>query len=988
MKNNHLNELRDFARRVVHEGVILLENKKNTLPLINRKVALFGRIQANYYKSGTGSGGLVNATDVPNFINAVKENPRLDINNQVLKMYEEWINDNPFNAGNGMWASEPWSQVEMPLTKNKIKELKRDDEIAVMIIGRTAGEDRDNYYGEGSYLLTLTEQKVLKNLKEVYEEVVVILNVGNIIDLNFVKELNIDSVLLAWNGGQDGARATIDILTGYITPSGKLPSTVIKDLNKYPATKTFGLNENVEYIEDIYVGYRFFETFMQEEVIYPFGYGLSYTNFEINLINSYVNETEISLTIKVTNNGVYSGKETVQLYYKAPQGLLGNPAIELVGFAKTSYLKPGQDETLSITFRIEDMARYDDSGLIEKSAYILEKGQYEIHFGTSVRDIKLALIHDIKENIITEKLEEAMAPFKPFYKIRPVLKNNKLEVEYELSPSREINYSKRIINNLPKEIKDNNRNYQLIDVLNNEITIDDFVGSLSFEDLKTIIIGEGMSSPKVTPGTASAFAGVTEELVKKGVPTLATADGPSGIRMDSGLTATSLPNGSLIASTFNQKLVSKLYELLGIEMNNYNIDILLGPGMNIQRHPLNGRNFEYFSEDPLLTGVMASAVVKGLNISGVYGALKHFAANNQETARVKANSVVSERALREIYLKPFEIAVKTVEASVIMTSYNPINGIWAASNYDLNTHILRSEWGFKGIVMTDWWASMNNDNDESSKENIKAMVRAQNDLYMVTPNALEFKNNLVDEFNKGNIEKSELQRNAKNILNFVLNSLTFRNKHNLTYQYKKQNRPWFKTNEKDLLINIEEVKTTFTNKFTKEERDYEILESKGDITYALKENRLEVYGIKEEIITNEFDNILKNINFKYNNDLPKISWDEVEVNLREVVISNTNNKTLNVTTKDSIYTFPIKVTSYGKYIINLQISSELSEIVQMPFSIYIDNVNKRTVTTNGTNGELVNATSQVIINPDNKFLSFKFHKTGITVHNIKIIKHG
>src|SRR5690554_1465210 len=988
LKNMPLEGLRDFGKRVSHEGMVLLKNDNNVLPLINEKVAIFGRIQTSYYKSGTGSGGLVNVTDVPSFIEAAHENPRIDINKEVELLYKNWVSENPFNAGNGMWASEPWSQEEMPISLEQISKLKRNNETAIMIIGRTAGEDRDNYYGKGSYLLTEIEYDVIKNLKQVYEKVVVVLNVGNVIDLNFVEELSIDSLLIAWHGGQDGARATMDILSGYINPSGKLPATIVKDLDKYPASKTFGDKERVEYIEDIYVGYRYFETFNKEDVIYPFGYGLSYTQFQMKLLSAFKNNDEISLKIEVENTGKISGKEVVQIYYEAPQGLLGKPKRALIAFAKTKLLEPNEKELIEISFEINNMKSYDDKGLINQFSYVLEKGAYHIYFGTSVRDLELGYTYNLEDNVIVEELSEALAPYESFERIVAKEKAGKILEEYEKTPQRTINLSKRIEDNLPKEIPFNNKELTLIDVVNKKTTIDEFVGSLSKQDLKTIVIGEGMSSPKVTPGTASAFAGVTNNLVNKKIPIICAADGPSGIRMDSGLIATSLPNGALIASTFNSNLVTKLYEFEGLEMKNYNIDVLLGPGMNIIRHPLNGRNFEYFSEDPLLTGIMASAVVKGLHNSGVFGAMKHLAANNQETARTKANSVVSERALREIYLKPFEIAVKSSDAKVIMTSYNPINGIWSASNYDLNTKILRDEWNFDGILITDWWAAMNNDNDKESKENLAAMVKSQNDIYMVTPNALEYKNNIDEKLNEGYLKISELQRSAKNIINFALKTETFKNSNNLNYENDFKYKEWFKTSGSIINIEADKIKTTFEKNFDESLIDkYDYIEQKGNITYAVKDNIIEVYGIKPKIEVNEFDEIFRKIPKDYPKHIfPSQNWDRVDFNLDSAII--TKGTSFKETTKDAIYTFPVQINHFGKYIIELEISSNLPETTQMPFSIYANNKNKQTLTTNGTGGNKIKISAQIVIDTNTLYLSFKIHKTGIAIHNISVIKHG
>jgi beta-glucosidase len=314
----------------------------------------------------------------------------------------------------------------------------------------------------------------------------------------------------------------------------------------------------------------------------------------------------------------------------------------------------------------------------------------------------------------------------------------------------------------------------LKDVKDGNARLDDFIAQLSNHDLATLVRGEGMVHPEVTEGTASAFGSVSEQLVHYGIPLACTADGPSGIRMDGGQLATLMPIGTLLAATFNDELVRELYTYEGRECAGYEIDSLLGPGLNIHRNPRNGRNFEYFSEDPLLTGQMTAAAVQGLADGGSSGTIKHFACNNQEIKRTEADSVVSERAIREIYLRGFEIAVKEGGARSIMTSYNPINGHWAASNYDLNTTILRGEWGYDGIVMTDWWAMMNNveDGGEPSKTKLRDMVRAGNDLYMVYNNYGAAVNSAGDDIEEslenGTLTVGELQERAKYILTFLM----------------------------------------------------------------------------------------------------------------------------------------------------------------------------------------------------------------------------
>ncbi|NLZ81136.1 MAG: beta-glucosidase, partial [Clostridiales bacterium] len=381
---------------------------------------------------------------------------------------------------------------------------------------------------------------------------------------------------------------------------------------------------------------------------------------------------------------------------------------------------------------------------------------------------------------------EALAPIESFTRMKPG--NRKEDGSYEIVymevPKRTISLKERIEKNLPTVIKQTgDKGIKLKDVYEKKASIEEFIAQLSNEELATIVRGEGMSSPHVTPGTASAFGGVGDSLRRYGIPIACTADGPSGIRMESGLKSTQVPIGTLLASTWNSELVEKLYVMEGKELKNNQIDTLLGPGLNIHRNPLNGRNFEYFSEDPLITGIFAAANVKGIIAGGSKATLKHFAANNQEKARSFVDSIVSERALREIYLKGFEIAVKEGKADSIMTAYNPINGHWTASNYDLNTTILRKEWGFKGIVMTDWWAKMNDTvvGGEADTKNTASMVRSQNDLYMVVNNngadINPNEDNTLESLKDGTLTVGELQRCAMNICNFLLESQALFRKH-------------------------------------------------------------------------------------------------------------------------------------------------------------------------------------------------------------------
>ncbi|MBQ5332520.1 MAG: fibronectin type III-like domain-contianing protein, partial [Oscillospiraceae bacterium] len=593
-----------------------------------------------------------------------------------------------------------------------------------------------------------------------------------IIDMSFVEKYSPDAVLYIWQGGMVGGLGTADVLTGKVSPSGKLPDTIARSVSDHPSDKYFGDNERNFYAEDIYVGYRYFETFAPEKVMYPFGFGLSYTEFEIKPVSSQIYSDKAELTVSVKNIGDRSGKEVVQLYAGAPQGKLGKPEKVLCGFEKTRLLAPSETQEITFEIKFSDLASYDDSGASgHRFCYVLEKGEYKLFCGTDVRSCVEYLSFDIPETKAVKQLKQAMAPVIPFKRMRPVSENGRLCVKYEDVPLSEINESERRMNSIPKEIPyTGDRGIKLSDVINGKSSLEEFIAQLSDYDLSCIIRGEGMGSPKVTAGTAAAFGGVSDSLSAMGIPCGCCSDGPSGMRLDCGTKAFSLPNGTLIASTFNKPLVSELFEYMGREMSANKVDCLLGPGMNIHRHPLNGRNFEYFSEDPYLTGIIAAAELKGLHSEGVTGTIKHFCGNNQETNRHYLDSAVSERALREIYLKGFEIAVSEGGADSIMTSYNSVNGLWSAGNYDLCTTILRNEWGFKGFVMTDWWANINERGMAVDKSNFAAMAKAQNDVYMVCADGGNNNDNTLSSLESGSLTRAELQRNALNICSFLLNT--------------------------------------------------------------------------------------------------------------------------------------------------------------------------------------------------------------------------
>lgn len=780
-----MGETMTFAQKILEaaeEGIVLLKNERGTLPLgAHECVSVFGRGQFDFLKCGLGSGGSVHAPYSTNLIdNLPNANPALS------KTYAHWIKENPFDNGSGGWAAEPFCQKEMPVTKELASGAATVSQKAVVVITRNAGEDKDMLAEKGSHFLTDEEMQNIQNICAAFEKVAIVFNTCGIIDLAWTQEAqfldHITAIVFAWQGGQEAGRATANVLLGNTNPSGKLSDTIVRSIDDYLSTENFATSLDSFYREDIFVGYRFFNTFARERILYPFGFGLSYTQFSVEFSKVNFDGKTISVSARVKNNGGTAGKEVVQIYVEAPQGKLGKPARVLAAFKKTQLLQPGQEETVSLSFEIASLASYDDSGASGNAfCRVLESGEYSLYGGTDVssaKQIPFAASDSLllEQQIVVEKLESALAPTDSFKRIKvgEKLDNGNYKIEWEDVPRRTYDLAKRIEENLPREIPfTGNAGIQFADVLSGKKSQDAFVAQFTDEELATLVRGEGMASRKVTAGVASAFGGVSHALYEYGIPVAACADGPSGVRMDTGKEASLMPIGTLLACTWNPILVEELMRFEGEEIRANNVDTILGPGINIHRNPLAGRNFEYFSEDPLLTGMMTLATIRGIASSGAHATIKHFAANSRETSRRENNSIVSERALREIYLKAFEMAVKEGDVRSIMTSYNKINGIQSASNFDLNTTILRGEWKYQGLVMTDWWATMNDcvNGGESSLNNVAQMVCARNDVYMLAENDKAEKDgngdNIKAALKQGFLTRAQLQVCAKDVLHFL-----------------------------------------------------------------------------------------------------------------------------------------------------------------------------------------------------------------------------
>lgn len=756
----------ELIRQCGAEGIVLLKNEKDTLPLKqNDVVSVFGRCQNDWFYVGYGSGGDVHSPYKISLMDGLR-NSNIAYNENLAKIYQEWCDHPDHKANHGWWGHWPYFHEEMPLTEEQVRQAASVSSVAIVVIGRAAGEDRENKLEEGSYYLTQTEREMLRQVSGTFEKVVLIMDCGSIMNMSFLQEYDISAVLYAWQLGQESGNAVADVLSGNVNPSGKLTDTIACRYEDYPSSEYFGNRKFNNYTEDIFVGYRYFDTF-RKAVLYPFGFGLSYTTFAVETVSASRSEETTVLQIRVTNTGSVPGKEVVQIYCNPPEGKLDKSNKVLVAFAKSKLLAPGESETLSVSVRDYDCASYDDGGDTGfKNAFVLEAGTYKLLAGNCSTTEVVAFSFDVPKTKILCQCAEACIPSKPF----PVQTKNGMK---QATTGKRC-LKDRILRNLPKEIPyTGDQGIKLPDVKAGNATLEQFVAQLTDKELGDLSRGEGgMGSPLGTVGNAGAFGGITEELREKGIPAIITADGPSGLRVNK---FTSLmPCGTAIACTWNTELVEQLFQKEGEEVKHFGVDVILSPGMNIHRNPLCGRNFEYYSEDPLLTGKIAAAAVRGIQKGGASACPKHFACNNQEVKRNRNDSRVSQRALREIYLKGFEICIKESNPQNLMTSYNKINGVWSHYNYDLATTILRGEWGYQGNIVTDWWMQHAASPEFPKIKDNAYRVRAQVDVLMpggLSPLDKKYvfdKKMLSTLGQKGGLTRAELQRTAMNVLRFAL----------------------------------------------------------------------------------------------------------------------------------------------------------------------------------------------------------------------------
>ncbi len=769
----------NLLRRAGAEGCVLLKND-GTLPITDKKVAVFGRVQYDYFCVGYGSGGDVVTPYRINLIDGLI-NGGLRVDDKLAEEYKKWIEKPKNEADEGFWGNWPYSFREMPLDKGKVSYYSENNDVALIVIGRAAGEDRENKLKEGSYYLTKAEKDMLSVVTEYFDKVVVLLNIGNVMDMEWVEEYGdkISSLMISWQGGMESGNSVCDVLKGTVSPSGKLSDTIAKKYEYYPS-QNFGNRDYNEYTEDIFVGYRYFETFARDRVLYPFGYGLSYTEFRTELLDVDFTADPFAFRFSIKNTGNCSGSNIIQLYCEQPQGKFGKAKRILVAFDKTAELAIGECEEVTLTVSLSLLSSFDDTGKSGfVSSFVLEEGKYKFYYGEDCRCDNSAGIYYVNETYPTERLHKVLAVKKDRAFNRMIAQSNgeNTTIAYEKTPTDDGTLKKRILSSLPQDIPYiGDKGYKLIDVKEGKASLDDFLAQLTDEELEALVRGEGgMNSSLGVVGNAGAIGGTIESLREKGIPAVITTDGPAGIRIKK--TCALLPCGTALACTWNKKLIEEVYSIMGKEMQHYGSHVILSPGMNIHRNPLCGRNFEYYSEDPFLSGIMAKHAILGVQSQGVSACPKHFACNSQETNRQRNDSIVSERALREIYLKGFEIAVKEGRPHTIMTSYNKINGVWSHYNYDLCTMVLRDEWGYDGLVMTDWWMQYAPSPEFPNIESNAYRVRAQVDVLMpgVKRRAVNKKNKndgtlLKTLGEKEGITRGEILRSARNVLKFVMKS--------------------------------------------------------------------------------------------------------------------------------------------------------------------------------------------------------------------------
>ena len=728
-----------IARVIADEGVVLLKNENAALPVTQgAAVALFGEAQRfgpkdndgtwnmrGYIPYGYGSESQAGdfaekGIDPMDALEAAEQNGEISIYRSISEKYAA-----------GLAAHDTY----IP-TDDEVREASENAQTAICFFSRWGGEAFD--VSRADWYLRAYETALLRQLTAAFEKVVVVLNTPSVIDTSWAKNeidgIRVDALLYAGYTGMQGGLAIADVLLGHVNPSGKTQDTWAKDLTDYPSTAGWD-QQHQAYTEDIFLGYRWFETFdpAYEKVNYEYGFGLSYTSFDIETGSFSFDGDRVSVNAVVTNTGGVPGKEVVQMYVSAPQGVLGKAAKVLCDYEKTKTLAPGESETLTLTAALKDLASFDDLGKTgNRSCYVLEAGSYRFLVGSSVRSATEAGTATVDALTVTQQLS-SLCPTN-------LEKRLLADGSYETLPVRERaqNY---IHTETPMEnVKDSKVliGHRLSEVVFGTMTMDEYLAQWSDRELATFFVSYEQNQ-----------VGCSDELcVKYGLNRFSQGDGGSGLCF----MGTAYPCTAILSCTWNDELVEAFGLLLGTELYKNNVGMWLGPPVNLRRNPLAGRNLEYYSEDPYVTGRMATIVIKAVQRNGIPVCIKHMICNEKESNKIWSDSQVSERALREIYLKPFEMGIRKGHAEGIMTSYNVMNGLPTSENADLLRGIVRGEWGYEGFITSDWG---------NCKDQIRE-INASNNVH--TPYDHCDINRICAAIDSGEITRATLVEGTKQIL--------------------------------------------------------------------------------------------------------------------------------------------------------------------------------------------------------------------------------